>query len=150
MIKGEFLWAIGGKVENKRVVGDTSVYSIKSNEWYSSENEQLAPMIHPVQGAGWTYLEDKIYCFGGKIKSHSGCCDYIQVYHITEDSWELYDPMPEPPSKQGKFYPVIDNHYVYLFGGDSPFQYHPIIRVGCIIPQEIRGMNPSKTLMKDL
>jgi len=27
--------------------------------------------------------------------------------------------MPEPRSKLGKYYPVIDNHYVYLFGGDN-------------------------------
>jgi hypothetical protein len=27
--------------------------------------------------------------------------------------------MPEPRSKLGKFYPVIDDHYIYLFGGDS-------------------------------
>jgi hypothetical protein len=27
--------------------------------------------------------------------------------------------MPEPRSKLGKFYPVIDDRYIYLFGGDS-------------------------------
>jgi len=39
------LWAIGGKVENKYTVGDTTVYNNGTNEWYSSENGQLAPMF---------------------------------------------------------------------------------------------------------
>jgi hypothetical protein len=43
----------------------------------------------------------------------------MQVYHIKDDTWELYDPMPEPRSKLGKYYPVIDNRYVNLFGGDN-------------------------------
>jgi hypothetical protein len=115
----EFLWAIGGKVENKFAVGDTTVYSIRGNKWYSSEDGQLNPMPYPVQGAGWTLFDNKIFCFGGKSKPHSGCCDYVQVYKIEEDEWELYNKMPKPRSKLGKFYPVIDNHYIYLFGGDN-------------------------------
>lgn len=119
MSKGEFLWAIGGKVENKYAVGDTTVYDISANEWYSSENGQLTPMPHPVQGAGWTFFDDKIFCFGGKTEPHSGCSDYVQVYKIEEDAWELYKRLPEPRSKLGKFYPIIDNRYMYLFGGDN-------------------------------
>ncbi|MEJ2294252.1 MAG: kelch repeat-containing protein, partial [Candidatus Lokiarchaeota archaeon] len=64
MRKGEFLWTIGGKIENKYTLGDTTVYNIKDDEWYSSENGQLSPMLHPVQGAGWTFFKDKIFCFG--------------------------------------------------------------------------------------
>ena len=117
--KGEFLWAIGGKVENKYAVGDITVYSIKDNRWYSSENGELSAMPHPVQGAGWTFFDDKIFCFGGKTKPHSGCCDYVQVYQIEDDAWELYKNMPRPRSKLGKFYPVVQNRYVFLFGGDD-------------------------------
>jgi hypothetical protein len=119
MTRGEFLWAIGGKVENKFCVGDTTVYHIDSDEWFSSENGQLSPMPYPVQGAGWTYFQHKIFCFGGKTKPHSGCCDHVQVYNIEEDTWELYNKMPEPRSKLGKYYPVIDKCYIYLFGGDN-------------------------------
>ncbi|TFG05914.1 MAG: hypothetical protein EU539_08865 [Promethearchaeota archaeon] len=119
MKKGEFLWAIGGKVENKHAVGDTTVYNIDANEWYSSEKNQLAPMPHPVQGAGWTSFKNKIYCFGGKTEPHSGCCDHVQIYNIEEDTWEIYNPLPQPRSKLGKYYPIIDNRYVYLFGGDN-------------------------------
>ena len=119
MNKREFLWVIGGKVENKYAVGDTTVYNISANKWYSSENDQLAPMPIAVQGAGWTLFDNKIFCFGGKTKPHSGCCDYIQVYKIEEDTWEFYNKMPEARSKLGKFYPVIDNRYIYLFGGDN-------------------------------
>ena len=114
-----FLWAIGGKIENRYSVGDTTVYDISNDKWYSSENEELTPMPHPVQGAGWTLFDNKIFCFGGKIKPHSGCSEYIQVYKIEDNEWELYNPMPEPRSKLGKFYPLIDNRYVYLFGGDN-------------------------------
>jgi hypothetical protein len=117
--KGEFLWAIGGKVENKYTVSDTTVYNISTNEWYSSENKQLSPMPYPVQGAGWTFFDKKIFCFGGKSEPHSGCCNYVQVYKIEEDVWELYNRMPEPRSKLGKYYPVIDNRFIYLFGGDN-------------------------------
>jgi hypothetical protein len=117
--KGEFLWAIGGKVENKYTVSDTTVYNISTNEWYSSENKQLSPMPYPVQGAGWTFFDKKIFCFGGKTEPHSGCCNYVQVYKIEEDVWELYNRMPEPRSKLGKYYPVIDNRFIYLFGGDN-------------------------------
>ncbi|MFX1281594.1 MAG: kelch repeat-containing protein [Promethearchaeota archaeon] len=119
MSKGEFLWAIGGKIENKYTVGDTTVYNVNNNEWYSSEESQLSPMSHPVQGAGWTLFNKKIFCFGGKKEPHSGCSDYVQVYSIEEDSWEDYNTMPEPRSKLGKFYPVINNRYLYLFGGDN-------------------------------
>lgn len=119
MINGEFLWAIGGKVEDKYTVGDTTVYNIGADEWYSSEDGQLSPMPHPVQGAGWTFFENKIFCFGGKIKPHSGCRAYVQVYDIEEDKWELYNKMPKARSKLGKFYHVIDNRYIFLFGGDN-------------------------------
>jgi len=63
----EFLWAIGGKVENKYTVGDTTVYDVDSNEWYSSENDQLTPMLHPVQGAGWTFFDNKIFVLEGNL-----------------------------------------------------------------------------------
>jgi hypothetical protein len=117
--KGEFLWAIGGKVENKYTVGDTTVYNIETDEWCGSEDKQLSPMPYAVQGAGWTFFEDKIFCFGGKTKPHSGCCDYVQAYIIKENTWELYSKMPEPRSKLSKFYPVIDKRYIFLFGGDN-------------------------------
>lgn len=117
--KGEFLWAIGGKIENKNTVEDTTVYNIAEDEWYSSVNEQLAPMPHPVQGAGWTFFQNKIFCFGGKTKPHSGCSDFVQVYNIEKDEWELYNNLPKARSKLGKYYPVVDNRYIYLFGGDD-------------------------------
>jgi len=117
--KGEFIWAIGGKIENKYTVADTTVYDIEANEWYSSENNQLEPMPYPVQGAGWTFLNNKIFCFGGKTKPHSGCSDFIQIYDIKKDEWQLYNNLPKPRSKLGKFYPVVDNRYLYLFGGDD-------------------------------
>jgi hypothetical protein len=119
MVKGEFLWAIGGKIENKYTVGDTTVYNIKKNEWYSSESDHLTPMPYAVQGAGWAFFENKIYCFGGKTGPHSGCCNYVQVYDIEEDEWDLFEPMPKARSKLGKFYPVIENQYLFLFGGDD-------------------------------
>ncbi len=119
MNEGEFLWAIGGKLENKYCVGDVTVYNIDKDKWYSSENGELTPMPINVQGAGWTFFENKIFCFGGKTKPHSGCCDHVQVYDIQEDSWELYEKMPEPRSKLGKYYPVIVNRYIFLFGGDN-------------------------------
>jgi hypothetical protein len=117
--KGEFLWAIGGKIENKHTLNDTTVYDIKADTWYSSENGQLSPMPHAVQGGGWCFYEGKIFCFGGKTKPHKGCSDYVQVYSIEEDSWELYGRMPKPRSKLGKHYPVINDRYIYLFGGDD-------------------------------
>jgi hypothetical protein len=119
LTEGEFLWAIGGKIENKHTVGDTTVYNIDADEWYSSENGQLAPMPHPVQGAGWTFFQDKIFCFGGKTEPHKGCCDYVQVYSIEEDKWELYENMPKARSKLGKYYPVVEDHHIFLFGGDD-------------------------------
>lgn len=117
--KGEFLWAIGGKIENRHTVADTTVYNIGTDEWYSSENGQLSPMPHAVQGAGWTFYENKIYCFGGKTEPHSGCADYLQVYDIKKDKWELFNNLPKPRSKLGKYYPVVKNRYIYLFGGDD-------------------------------
>jgi hypothetical protein len=116
---GGFLWAIGGKIEDAYAVGDTTVYSIAEDRWHSSVNGELTPMPHAVQGAGWTLHEGKIYCFGGKTDAHTGCCAHVQVYDIARDEWTLADPMPAPRSKLGKFYPVVDDRYVYLFGGDS-------------------------------
>ena len=105
MSNSGFLWAIGGKVENKYTVAATTVYDISANKWYSSEKGDLAAIPHPVQGAGWTHFENKIFCFGGKTDPHAGCCDYVQVYSIEENKWELYKPMPEARSKLGKYYP---------------------------------------------
>ena len=65
--KREFFWAIGGKVENKYAVGDTTVYNINANEWYSSENGQLTPMPYPVQGAGWSFFITKSFVSEGKL-----------------------------------------------------------------------------------
>ena len=139
MDEGEFLWAIGGKVENKYTVGDTTVYNINRNRWYSSESGELAPMIHPVQGAGWTFFDNKIFCFGGKTKPHSGCSDYVQVYKIEEDVWELYNRMPEPRSKLGKFYPVIENRFMYLFGGDNAQGRFNRVNWNWIVPLKSEG-----------
>ncbi|TXT59979.1 MAG: hypothetical protein BAJALOKI1v1_1340002 [Promethearchaeota archaeon] len=127
LIGGEFLWAIGGRIENKYALKDTTVYHIDVDEWYSSQNGELAPMSHAVQGAGWTFFCNKIYCFGAKTKPHKGCSPYLQVYDIEENEWQLYDKMPKPRSKLGKHYPVIDDQYVYFFGGDD--EHGPASRV---------------------
>jgi hypothetical protein len=82
---GRFLWAIGGKIENACTVGDTTVYSVNEDQWYSSANGDLAPMPHAVQGAGWALHRGSIYCFGGKTEAHSGCSALVQVYDIATD-----------------------------------------------------------------
>ncbi|WP_136689197.1 Kelch repeat-containing protein [Halorhabdus amylolytica] len=117
--EGEFLWAVSGKKENKRTVDDTTVYSIEEDKWYSSLNGELAPIPHPVQGAGWTLYDGKIYAFGGKTEPHEGCSNYVQRYDIGDDEWTVLEEMPSCRSKLGKFYPVIKDRYVYLFGGDD-------------------------------
>lgn len=115
---GNFLWAIGGKLEYGNTVNDTTVYNIDEDRWFSSVNGELSPMPHAVQGAAWTLYEDKIYCFGGKTEWRSGCTDCVQVYDIKNDTWRLLQNMPKARSKLGKFYPVVNDHYVFLFGGD--------------------------------
>ncbi len=117
--EGEFLWAIGGKIEHEHTVADTTVYSVTEDRWYSSANGELAPMPIAVQGAGWTIHEGRIYCFGGKTEAHSGCSAAVQVYSIRDDEWTLAEEMPAARSKLGKFYPVVDGRYLYLFGGDT-------------------------------
>lgn len=115
---GHFLWAVGGKYEFASAVDDVTVYNIEEDRWYSSVEGALKPMPHGVQGAGWTIYKDKIYSFGGKTRYHSGCSKYVQVYDIASNTWSLLSDMPEARSKLGKFYPVFDNRYVFLFGGD--------------------------------
>ncbi|MFP3897236.1 MAG: hypothetical protein ACLFV5_10445 [Anaerolineales bacterium] len=141
--EGRFLWAIGGKIEERamavarrRTTGrlrrvargrreishaldDTTVYSIEEDRWYSSARGELAPMPYGVQGAGWTLHEGVIYCFGGKTRPHSGCVPYVQAYDIADDQWTVLPSMPAARSKLGKFYPVYEGHYVFLFGGDN-------------------------------
>lgn len=116
---GEFLWAIGGKKENDRTVEDTTVYSIPEDTWISSVNGELASMPHPVQGAGWTLYDGRIYSFGGKTEPHEGCSSLVQVYDIREDEWTIRADMPAARSKLGKYYPVVEDRYVFLFGGDD-------------------------------
>jgi hypothetical protein len=116
----EYIWAIGGKIEHEDALDDTTVYSIEEDRWYSSVDGELEPMPVGVQGAGWTYHDGKIYCFGGKTEFHSGWVDNVQVYDIEADEWTQREPMPEPRGKLGKFYPVVNDRYVYLFGGDNP------------------------------
>jgi hypothetical protein len=114
-----YIWAIGGKIEGHHTVDDTTVYSIEEDRWCSSVNGDLTPIPEAVQGAGWTLYEDEIFCFGGKTDVHTGATDAVQVYDIAADEWEHREPMPEPRSKLGKYYPVVDDRYVYLFGGDN-------------------------------
>lgn len=116
--EGDFLWAIGGKIEDEYTVGDTTVYSVDEDRWYSSERGELAPMPHAVQGAGWALHEGRIYCFGGKTGPASGCSAYLQIYDIAADAWTVGEDLPAPRSKLGKHYPVVDGRFVYLFGGD--------------------------------
>lgn len=117
--KGKFLWAIGGKLEDDHTLNDTTVYNVMEDKWYSSVNDELTQMPHAVQGAAWTYYEGEIYCFGGKTDVHSGCSAHLQVYNIENDEWRLLEEMPEPRSKLGKYYPVVNDKYVYIFGGDN-------------------------------
>ncbi|MFO7918772.1 MAG: hypothetical protein R6V13_11920 [Anaerolineae bacterium] len=117
--QGRFLWAIGGKIEDSHTVRDTTVYSIDEDRWYSSVRGELAPMPYGVQGAGWTLHEGVIYCFGGKTEAHSGCVPYVQVYDIADDQWTVLPAMPAARSKLSKFYPVYEERYVFLFGGDD-------------------------------
>jgi len=114
-----YIWAIGGKIEGEHTVDDTTVYNIGTDEWYSSTTGDLEPIPTAVQGAGWTLHDGRIFCFGGKTDVHSGAVDTVQVYDIAADEWHQRDPMPEPRSKLGKHYPVVDGRYVYLFGGDN-------------------------------
>ena len=124
ILQGHFLWALGGKHEFASAVKEVSVYDIDRNLWITSKNGQLAPMPHAVQGAGWTLFDQKIYCFGGKTGFHSGCSNYVQVYDIARNQWDVLDPMPAARSKLAKNYPVVNQHYVYLFGGDSSRGHH--------------------------
>ncbi len=117
--EGRFLWAIGGKIENEYTVDDTTVYSILEDRWYSSVNGDLAPMPHAVQGAGWTLYKGRVYCFGGKTEAHSGCSAFVQVYDIAANKWTVLEEMPAARSKLGKFSPVFEGRYVFLFGGDD-------------------------------
>ncbi len=117
--EGNFLWAIGGKYEYGKTLDDVTVYNVEEDRWYSSLDGELNPMPHAVQGAGWTLHDNKIYCFGGKTRFQSGCCPYVQMYDIQENEWTLLPDLPHARSKLGKFYPVIDDRYVYLFGGDN-------------------------------
>jgi len=114
-----YLWAIGGKIEDEHTVDDTTVYDVAADEWHSSVDGDLAPMPHGVQGAGWARHDGLIYCFGGKTGAHTDPVAHVQVYDIADDEWTLRDPMPEPRSKLGKHYPIVDGRYVYLFGGDT-------------------------------
>jgi hypothetical protein len=116
--KGNFIWAIGGKNEFGKVLDDVTVYNIDENRWYSSINSELKEMPYGVQGAGWTLFKNKIYSFGGKTKFHSGCSKYVQEYDIKLNKWRLLPSLSKPRSKLSKFIPVIDNRFVYLFGGD--------------------------------
>lgn|GEM_PF-5099477 len=119
IVEGQFIWAIGGKIEDETTVGDTTVYSVEEDRWYSSLNGDLEPMPLSVQGAGWTLFKEKIYCFGGKTEPHRGPSAHVQVYDIKADEWEFLEEMPAPRSKLGKYYPVVEDRYVYLFGGDE-------------------------------
>ncbi len=116
---GHFLWAIGGKHELGSAVNDVAVYSIDHDCWLSFQEDDLAPMPHAVQGAGWTIFDNKIYAFGGKTGFHKGATNYVQVYDIAANQWTVLDPMPAVRSKLGKFYPVVADRYLYLFGGDD-------------------------------
>lgn len=116
---GHFLWAIGGKHEFSSAVDDITVYNINQDRWYSSVTGDLTPMPLGVQGAGWALYEDKIFCFGGKTGYHSGCSSKVQVYDIASDTWAILKDMPEARSKLAKFYPVVEDHFIYLFGGDN-------------------------------
>lgn len=117
---GEYLWAVGGSTnEDEYATDDVTVYNVDEDRWYSSGDGEVTPMPHGVRAAGWTYHDGKIFSFGGKARPDPNSEDHVQVYDIATDSWTVRDPMPEPRSKLGKFYPVIDDRYVFLFGGDD-------------------------------
>lgn len=117
-----YLWAIGGKIKEAHTLPDTTVYSVADDRWYSSVTGDLEPMPQAVSAAGWTLHDGQIYCFGGKTiatQATSRYTDAVQVYDIEHDEWRQKDPMPAARSKLGKFYPVVADRYVYLFGGDT-------------------------------
>ena len=116
---GQFLWAVGGFPNDAPCTDEVSVYNIDEDRWYTSLDGDVAPMPHPVRAAGWTSWEDKFFCFGGKQGGDENCVPYVQVYDVLEDEWTLREEMPAPRSKLGKYYPVVDDRYVYLFGGDD-------------------------------
>lgn len=120
MSKGQngYLWAVGGKIGLSKVIDDVSVYNIEKDRWYSSSEGDLKPMPYAVQGAAYTLYEGKIFCFGGKTGTRSGWSKRVQVYEIKKDKWLQLDPLTEARSKLGKFYPVVDDRYVFIFGGD--------------------------------
>lgn len=95
------------------------MYSIEEDRWYSSATNELEPMPIGVQGAGWTLHDGQIFCFGGKTEHMSGWTDAVQIYDIARNGWTQRDPMPVKRSKLAEYYPVVDDQYVYLFGGDN-------------------------------
>lgn len=117
---GEFLWAVGGSTNAAAYsTDDVSVYNVGQDEWYSSETGELARMPRSVRAAGWAYHDGRVYCFGGKHSDEEHSVADVQVYDIRTNAWSVRADMPKRRSKLGKCYPVVDNRYVYLFGGDT-------------------------------
>lgn len=123
--EGEFLWAVGGSTNGDEYATDeVTVYSVAEDRWYSSAEGHVEPMPKAVRAAGWTLWDEKIFCFGGKHSDEEISCAEVQVYDVREDSWTLREEMPKRRSKLGKFYPVVDDRYVFLFGGDTIEGYY--------------------------
>ena len=117
---GEFLWAVGGSTnDDAYATDDVTVYSIEEDAWYSTANGELSPMPRAVRAAGWTLHGGQIFCFGGKHNDEEHSVADVQVYDIESDTWSTREDLPQRRSKLGKFYPVIDDQYIYLFGGDT-------------------------------
>jgi len=117
---GTFLWAVGGSLnDDAYATDDVTVYSVEEDRWYSSANGELARMPLGVRAAGWALYDGRIFCFGGKAEAEPNSVADVQVYDIEDDSWTVRDDMPKARSKLGKFYPVVEDGSVYLFGGDE-------------------------------
>lgn len=85
---GKNIYVVGG-VDSKTTQVTTECYNVDSNEWTTKANIPT-PRTY---GFGWSALNDKIYCFGGRNTNNSQVATN-ECYDVSSNTWSTKAPMP--------------------------------------------------------
>ncbi|WP_209405555.1 malectin domain-containing carbohydrate-binding protein [Pseudozobellia sp. WGM2] len=110
---GNKLYVLGGFKTGIKVVPETEIYNVDTNEWQIGASMPL-PVTHTAAVA----TGDEIWLVGGFAGDNPGVAtDLVQIYNVLTDTWRMG---PKLPREMGSGAVALLGNKIYHFGGLLP------------------------------
>lgn len=118
MITGPYLYAVGGRDDNCRILNTAEKYDPFTNTWHP-----IASMEHARVGFGLVAVDDNIYALGGS-NDMTDPLTSVEMYNVFTNQWK---PVPQMCLKRvWSCYAVVDKKIYVLAGGSIGKLYEAV------------------------